>query len=324
MSVLGVRSARSKGKKLRELHRGPTRRSIGPVGLKGFTILADQRLKGANDLSAVRTERLPYQEHRPGKGLQNRRVQRPRTVQEGETSRTAKEAEIRAGDRTGSHFQTRHEICRCTGSEIPRRKRERIRRHHGELTASVIERIVACQSNKTMMRRHHLGQRSPPSRPSHRRGRPERAGDGCRRSLYSELARAGLDVLYDDRKDTSPGFKFKDAGSSRHAVPGGSWEKKTLPTAISKSRKGRRETDDRPRAELVETVIRVAQFKGTRMEAMNILVTASGRQTSIKATGFNPFANKAVGEICQAPQGTSTTPSGRETAFHLTKNLSPV
>jgi prolyl-tRNA synthetase len=30
-------------------------------------------------------------------------------------------------------------------------------------------------------------------------------------ALYDELRRAGFDVLFDDRKDISPGFKFKDA-----------------------------------------------------------------------------------------------------------------
>ncbi|HTY58243.1 MAG TPA: His/Gly/Thr/Pro-type tRNA ligase C-terminal domain-containing protein, partial [Bacteroidota bacterium] len=30
-------------------------------------------------------------------------------------------------------------------------------------------------------------------------------------ALYLELKGGGLDVLYDDRKETSPGFKFKDA-----------------------------------------------------------------------------------------------------------------
>jgi prolyl-tRNA synthetase len=29
--------------------------------------------------------------------------------------------------------------------------------------------------------------------------------------LYAELLKNGIDVLYDDRKDISPGFKFKDA-----------------------------------------------------------------------------------------------------------------
>jgi prolyl-tRNA synthetase len=30
-------------------------------------------------------------------------------------------------------------------------------------------------------------------------------------ALYGELGRSGVDVLFDDRKETSPGFKFKDA-----------------------------------------------------------------------------------------------------------------
>ena len=60
------------------------------------------------------------------------------------------------------------------------------------------------------------------------------------------------------------------------------------------------------------------------MEAMNILVNGEWRQTSIKRQVFNPFENKAVGEICQATsRDIDDAIRSAETAFHLTKNLSP-
>jgi prolyl-tRNA synthetase len=74
-------------------------------------------------------------------------------------------------------------------------------------------------------------------------------------ALYSELGRRGLDVLYDDRKDTSPGFKFKDAdllGMPFQVIVG---EKNLANGNIEiKERKTGKRTIV-PRAELVETVI---------------------------------------------------------------------
>lgn len=60
------------------------------------------------------------------------------------------------------------------------------------------------------------------------------------------------------------------------------------------------------------------------MEAMNILVNGEWRQTSIKRQVFNPFENKAVGEVCQATsRDIDDAIRSAEAAFHLTKNLSP-
>jgi glyceraldehyde-3-phosphate dehydrogenase (NADP+) len=60
------------------------------------------------------------------------------------------------------------------------------------------------------------------------------------------------------------------------------------------------------------------------MEAMKILVNGEWRQTSIKRQVFNPFENKAVGEVCQATsRDIDDAIRSAEAAFHLTKNLSP-
>jgi prolyl-tRNA synthetase len=76
-------------------------------------------------------------------------------------------------------------------------------------------------------------------------------------ALYGELSRKGLDVLYDDRKETSPGFKFKDAdllGMPYQVIVG---EKNLANGNIEiKERKTGKRTIV-PRGELLETVIRL-------------------------------------------------------------------
>ena len=60
------------------------------------------------------------------------------------------------------------------------------------------------------------------------------------------------------------------------------------------------------------------------MESMKILVNGEWRQTSIKRQVFNPFDNRAVGEACQASsRDIDDAIRCAETAFHVTKNLSP-
>ncbi len=76
-----------------------------------------------------------------------------------------------------------------------------------------IERIIACHIEQNHDdERHHLGQGACSLRRSPHGGqRTERGSGRDRRALYGELQSAGLDVLFDDRKEISPGFKFKDA-----------------------------------------------------------------------------------------------------------------
>jgi acyl-CoA reductase-like NAD-dependent aldehyde dehydrogenase len=60
------------------------------------------------------------------------------------------------------------------------------------------------------------------------------------------------------------------------------------------------------------------------MEPMKILVNGEWRQTGSKRQVFNPFENKAIGEVCQATSRDIDDAIGSaEAAFALTKNLSP-
>lgn len=60
------------------------------------------------------------------------------------------------------------------------------------------------------------------------------------------------------------------------------------------------------------------------MEAMKILVNGEWRQTSSKRQVFNPFDNRAVGEVCQATsRDIDDAIRSAEAAFQLTRYLSP-
>ncbi len=60
------------------------------------------------------------------------------------------------------------------------------------------------------------------------------------------------------------------------------------------------------------------------MEAMKILVNGEWRQTGITRQVFNPFENKAVGEVNQATsRDIDDAIRSAEAAFHLTRKLSP-
>ncbi len=60
------------------------------------------------------------------------------------------------------------------------------------------------------------------------------------------------------------------------------------------------------------------------MEAMKLLVNGEWRQTSLKRQVFNPFENKAIGEVYQATsRDIDDAIRCAEAAFHLTKNLTP-
>jgi glyceraldehyde-3-phosphate dehydrogenase (NADP+) len=60
------------------------------------------------------------------------------------------------------------------------------------------------------------------------------------------------------------------------------------------------------------------------MEAMKVLVNGEWRQTGIKRQVFNPFENKAIGEVYQATsRDIDDAIRSAEAAFHLTKHLTP-
>jgi prolyl-tRNA synthetase len=257
MSVLGVEVRPIEGEKLRELT-GADGGSIGPVGLKGFTILADSRLKGANGLVSG-ANRNDYH-------IRNIDLERDcridgyhdlRTVQEGETSPDGKgRLRIVRGIELGHIFKLGTKYADALGA--------RFLDENGKESAVImgsygigIERIVACHIEQNHDENGIIWDRAIAPFDVHLIAVGARSAQvtDAAESLYSELGTSGLDVLYDDRKDTSPGFKFKDAdllGMPFQVIVG---EKNLANGNIEiKERKTGKRTIV-PRAELVETVI---------------------------------------------------------------------
>jgi prolyl-tRNA synthetase len=256
MSVLGVEVRPIEGEKLRELT-GADGGSIGPVGLKGFTILADSRLKGANGLVSG-ANRNDYH-------IRNIDLERDckidgyhdlRTVQEGETSPDGKgKLRIVRGIELGHIFKLGTKYADALGA--------RFLDENGKESAVImgsygigIERIVACHIEQNHDENGIIWDRAIAPFDVHLIAVSARSAQVTDTSeeLYGELGRSGLDVLYDDRKDTSPGFKFKDAdllGMPFQVIVG---EKNLASGNIEiKERKTGQRTIV-PKAELVETV----------------------------------------------------------------------
>jgi len=213
MSALGGEVRPIEADRLRALT-GADGGSIGPVGLKGCTILADKRLEGANNLISGANKNDFH--------LKNIDLQRDcsidgyhdlRTVQAGEPSPLGDGAlRIVRGIELGHIFKL--------GTKYSDALNARYLDENGKENPIImgsygigIERIVACHIeqnhdadgiiwDKALAPYHvHLIPVSSKSK------EVLDTADG----LYSALSAAGIEVLYDDRKDISPGFKFKDA-----------------------------------------------------------------------------------------------------------------
>jgi prolyl-tRNA synthetase len=213
MSVLGSAVRPIEAEKLLELT-GADGGSIGPVGLKGFRILADKRLEGAAGLISG-ANRNDYH-------LMNISLSRDcridgyhdlRIVEAGEDSPDGSgKLRIVRGIELGHIFKLGTKYADALHAAFL----DEDGKEHPIIMGSYgigIERIVAChieQShdadgivwNKALAPFHvHLiavGTKSA------------EVATTCD-SLYKELTEAAIDVLYDDRRDASPGVKFKDA-----------------------------------------------------------------------------------------------------------------
>jgi prolyl-tRNA synthetase len=212
-SVLGAEVRPMEAERLMALT-GADAGSIGPVGLKGFKIIADKRLEGANNLISG-ANRNDYH-------LTNIDLQRDckiegyhdlRTVREGEQSPHGDgKLRIVRGIELGHIFKLGTKYSDALKAMFLNEKGEECPVIMGSYGIGM-ERIIACHIEQNHDENGiiwdkvlapfqiHLilvGGKNP--------GVAEKA-----ETLYGELTTAGLDVLYDDRSDISPGFKFKDA-----------------------------------------------------------------------------------------------------------------
>ena len=213
MSVVGAEVRPMEPEKLIGLT-GADAGSIGPVGLKGFRILADKRLEGANELISG-ANRNDYH-------LMHIDLERDcridgyhdlRTVRAGEPSLDGKGAlRIVTGVELGHIFKLGTKYSVALGANFL----DENGKEHPIIMGSYgigIERIIACHIEQShdedgiiwdkaiapfQVHLISVGTKSPQVLEMADR-------------LYDLLTEDEIEVLYDDRREISPGFKFKDA-----------------------------------------------------------------------------------------------------------------
>ncbi len=217
--VLGANVRQIEGEKLLELT-GADGGSIGPVGLrerpggKDFKILADKRLEGANNLISG-ANRNDYH-------LKNIDLARDcridgyhdlRTVRAGEPSpdgggklRIVRGIELGHIFKLGTKYS---DALKATFLDEEGKARPIIMGSYG----IGIERIVACHIEQNHDQDGIIWDKTLAPFGVHL---IEISGKNSETSakaeeIYQTLQEGGIDVLFDDRKDISPGFKFKDA-----------------------------------------------------------------------------------------------------------------
>lgn len=212
MSVLGTDVRPLEAEKLRELT-GADGGSIGPVGLKGFTILADNRLKGANGLTSG-ANRNDYH-------IRNIDLERDcviagyhdlRTVEEGEPSPGGGNLRIVRGIELGHIFKLGTKYADALGAKFLDENGKESPVIMGSYGIG-IERIIACHIEQNHDENGIVWDRAIAPFDLHLIAVSARSAQvtEAAEAIYAEFTRNGLDVLFDDRKETSPGFKFKDA-----------------------------------------------------------------------------------------------------------------
>lgn len=213
MSVFGTDVRPIEAEKLKELT-GADGGSIGPVGLKGFKIIADKRLEGANGLVSGANKNDYH--------LLNIDLQRDctidgyfdlRTVQAGEKApngtgslRIVKGIELGHIFKLGTKYS---DALKATYLDEKGESKPIIMGSYG----IGIERIIACHIEQNHDANGIIWDKSISPYDVHLIAVSMKSQEVVEKAeqLYTDLANAGVDVLYDDRSATSPGFKFKDA-----------------------------------------------------------------------------------------------------------------
>ena len=213
MTVLGAEVRAIEAEKLLELT-GADGGSIGPVGLKGFKILADKRLEGANELISGANRNDYHLMH----------IDLPRdckvdgyydlrTVQAAETSPNGKsKVKIVTGVELGHIFKL--------GTKYSDALHAKFLDENGKDNPIImgsygigIERIVACYIEQNHDADGIIWDKSIAPFQVHMiaiGSKSKQLLDMAER-VYGLLRDDGIEVLFDDRMDISPGFKFKDA-----------------------------------------------------------------------------------------------------------------
>jgi len=188
--------------------------SIGPMGLKGFRIIADKRLEGANDLISG-ANRNDYH-------LRNIDLQRDvkadgyfdlRTVEDGEDcTKCGSKLKVSHGIELGHIFKlgTKYaEALNVTFLDENGEKKPVIMGSYG----IGVERIIACHIEQSRDEHGIIWNKALAPYAVHVIAISMNNKDIVLTSnqVYQKLTEAGIETLFDDRPNVTPGFKFKDA-----------------------------------------------------------------------------------------------------------------
>jgi prolyl-tRNA synthetase len=213
MAVLGAEVRPIEPERLQQLT-GADTGSIGPVGLKGFRILADKRLEGANELISGANKNDYH--------LMHIDLQRDcaieayhdlRTILPGETSPNGTSTlKVVRGVELGHIFKLGTKYSDALGAKFL----DETGKEHPIIMGSYgigIERIIACHIEQNHDDNGIVWDKSIAPFQIHLIAVGTKSKEVVELSnrLYDLLVDDGVEVLFDDRKDISPGFKFKDA-----------------------------------------------------------------------------------------------------------------
>ncbi|MBI4428601.1 MAG: proline--tRNA ligase [Ignavibacteriales bacterium] len=188
--------------------------SIGPVGLKGFRIIADKRLEGANNLISG-ANRNDYH-------LANIDLQRDVAVDGYFDLRTIEDGE--PCPQCGSRIKISHAIelghIFKLGTKYAEALNVSYLDENGEKKPVVmgsygigVERIIACHIEQSRDEHGIIWDKALAPYAVHIVAVSMNNKDIVLISnqLYNKFSDEGVEVLFDDRPNVSPGFKFKDA-----------------------------------------------------------------------------------------------------------------
>jgi prolyl-tRNA synthetase len=213
MLVVGAEVRPIEAERLQELT-GAEGGSIGPVGLKGFTILADKRLEGANELISGANKNDYHVMHIDL--LRDCTIDGYhdlRTAQAGETSPNGKsKLKIVKGVELGHIFKLGTKYSDALNAKFL----DENGKEHPIIMGSYgigIERIVACHIEQNHDGDGIIWDKSIAPFQVHLIAVGSKSNHVLEMAdrLYTLLRDDGIEVLFDDRKEISPGFKFKDA-----------------------------------------------------------------------------------------------------------------
>ena len=184
------------------------------MGLKGFTILADKRLEGANGLvSGANRNDYHFRNIDLSRDCSIHGYHDLRTVRVGEDAPNGSgRLRIVKGIELGHIFKL--------GTKYSDAMNARFLDENGKESPVImgsygigIERLVACHIEQNNDANGIFWEKSLAPYQIHlvSLGAKSQAVTDAAEQLYAELQKAGYDCLFDDRKDISPGFKFKDA-----------------------------------------------------------------------------------------------------------------